>query len=57
VVFAGNGLGPPGADDLAGLALATSWGYFLADQYLTLDMGVTAFLAVARCAFLLALAK
>jgi hypothetical protein len=38
-------------------ALATSWGYFLADQYLTLDMGVTAFLAVARCAFLLALAK
>ena len=54
LVFAGNRLGPPGAGYLGGIALATSWGYLLAGQFLTLDMGVTFFLSVTLCAFLLA---
>ncbi|HMA87369.1 MAG TPA: phospholipid carrier-dependent glycosyltransferase [Burkholderiales bacterium] len=54
LVFAGNRLGPPGAGWLAGTMLASSWGYLLAGQFLTLDMGVSAFLTLALCAFLLA---
>lgn len=34
--------------------LGTSWGYFLAGQYLTLDMTLTACLAFVLCAFVLA---
>jgi len=54
LVFAGNRLGPPGAGWLAGTMLASSWGYLLSGQFLTLDMGVAAFLTLALCAFLLA---
>ena len=54
IVFAGNRIGPPGAGWLAGIMLASSWGYLLAGQFLTLDMGVSAFLTLALCAFLLA---
>jgi len=39
---------------LAGLVLASSWGYFLAGQYVTLDMGLACFLTCALCAFLIA---
>jgi len=39
---------------LAGLMLASSWGYFLAGQFVTLDMGLTFFLTCALGAFLLA---
>ena len=52
LVFAGRRLGPPGAGPLAGLVLASSVGYFLAGQVLTLDMGLTFFLCGAMCAFL-----
>ena len=54
LVIAGNRLGPPGAGWLAGTMLASSWGYLLAGQFLTLDMGVSAFLTLALCAFVLA---
>lgn len=39
---------------LAVAILSCSWGYFLAAQYLTLDMTVTACLSFALCSFLLA---
>jgi len=39
---------------LAASVMGGSWGYFLAGQYLTLDMSLTACLSVALCAFLLA---
>ena len=39
---------------LAATVLLGSWGYFLAGQYLTLDMTLTACLTLALCAFLLA---
>ncbi|HVB48818.1 MAG TPA: glycosyltransferase family 39 protein [Burkholderiales bacterium] len=54
LVFAGNRLGPPGAGPLAGIAAASSWGYVLASQYLTLDMGLTFFMTLTLVAFLLA---
>lgn len=54
VIFAGNRIGPPGAGYAAGLVLATSWGYFLSSQLLTLDMGLTFFLTLALTSFLLA---
>lgn len=41
----------------AATVLASSWGYFLSGQYLTLDMGLTFFLTCALCAFLLAQCK
>ncbi|MGH8686688.1 MAG: phospholipid carrier-dependent glycosyltransferase [Burkholderiales bacterium] len=52
LAFAGRRLGPPGAGTVAGLVLASSVGYFLAGQVLTLDMGLTFFLCAAMCAFL-----
>jgi 4-amino-4-deoxy-L-arabinose transferase-like glycosyltransferase len=54
LAFAGSRLGPPGTGHLAGLILAGSLGYFLAAQYLTLDMALTFFLTSALCALLLA---
>lgn len=54
LVFAGNRLGPPGAGYLAGLIAASSWGYILTSQYLTLDMGLTFFMTLTLVAFLLA---
>jgi 4-amino-4-deoxy-L-arabinose transferase-like glycosyltransferase len=54
LVFAGNRTGPVGAGTIAGMVLASAVGYFLAGQYLTLDMGLTFFLCAALCAFLLA---
>jgi 4-amino-4-deoxy-L-arabinose transferase-like glycosyltransferase len=54
LAFAGNRTGPPGAGYVGALVLATSISYFLASQYLTLDMGLTFFLSAALCAFLLA---
>ena len=54
VAFAGNRLGPPLGGGVAGLVLASSGAYFLASQYLTLDMGLTFFMSAALLAFLLA---
>jgi 4-amino-4-deoxy-L-arabinose transferase-like glycosyltransferase len=54
LVFAGNRTGPAGAGYVAGMVLASAVGYFLAGQYLTLDMGLTFFLSAVLCAFLLA---
>jgi 4-amino-4-deoxy-L-arabinose transferase-like glycosyltransferase len=54
LVFTGNRTGPVGAGYVAGMVLASAVGYFLAGQYLTLDMGLTFFLSAALCAFLLA---
>lgn len=54
LAFAGNRTGPAAAGYVAGLVLASAVGYFLAGQYLTLDMGLTFFLCAALCAFLLA---
>ncbi len=54
LVFAGHRLGPPGAGPLAGIVAASSWGYLLASQYLTLDMGLTFFMLLTLVAFLLA---
>lgn len=54
VAFAGNRIGPPGAGFVAGLILASCVGFFMAGQYLTLDMGLTLFLCATMCAFLLA---
>jgi 4-amino-4-deoxy-L-arabinose transferase-like glycosyltransferase len=53
LAFAGRRLGPPGAGPIAGLVLASSIGYFLAGQILTLDMGLCFFLCAALCCFLL----
>ena len=39
---------------MAAAVLASSWGYFLSSQFVTLDMALTAFLTSALCAFLLA---
>jgi 4-amino-4-deoxy-L-arabinose transferase-like glycosyltransferase len=55
LAFAGNRTGPPGSGYVAGLVLASSVGYFVASQYLTLDMGLTFFLCAAMCAMLMAL--
>lgn len=44
----------PRAALLATAMLGSTWGYYLAGQYLTLDMSLTAFLGIAMCAFLLA---
>ncbi len=54
LVFSGNRTGPPGSGYAAGLVLMSSIGYFIAGQYLTLDMGLTFFLCATMCAFLLA---
>jgi 4-amino-4-deoxy-L-arabinose transferase-like glycosyltransferase len=54
VAFAGNRVGPPGSGFIAGLVLASCIGFFMAGQYLTLDMGLAFFLCAALCAFLLA---
>lgn len=53
LAFAGNRLGPPGSGYLAALVLASSWGYFLCSQYLTLDMGLTFFMLVTLLSFML----
>ena len=39
---------------MAAAVLASSWGYFMSSQFVTLDMALTAFLTLALCAFLLA---
>lgn len=54
VAFVGARLFGPATGRDAALVLAGSWGYFVAAQYLTLDMGLTFFLAVAMLAFLAA---
>jgi 4-amino-4-deoxy-L-arabinose transferase-like glycosyltransferase len=55
LVFAGNRTGPPGSGYAGGLVLASALGFFIASQYLTLDMGLASFMAVALGAFLLAM--
>ena len=51
--FAARRLAPGSPWILTALGLASSWGYFLAGQFLTLDMGLTFFLTVAMLAFAL----
>ena len=54
VGYTGYRLKGPQVGALAAAILGSSWGYFLAGQYLTLDMTLTACLTFALCAFLLA---
>ncbi|HKW39184.1 MAG TPA: glycosyltransferase family 39 protein [Burkholderiales bacterium] len=53
--FAAFRLAPGSSWITAALALAGCWGFFLAGQFLTLDMGLTFFLTVAMLAFVLSL--
>jgi 4-amino-4-deoxy-L-arabinose transferase-like glycosyltransferase len=39
---------------MAAAVMGSCWGYFLASQFVTLDMSLTAFMTCALCAFLLA---
>ena len=54
LAFAAARLGSRREGWLAGFILASSWGYFFAAQYITLDMTLTLWLTCAMAAFLLA---
>jgi 4-amino-4-deoxy-L-arabinose transferase-like glycosyltransferase len=51
--FAARRLAPGRSWVFAALAFAGSWGFFIGGQFLTLDMGLTFFLAAAMLAFVL----
>jgi 4-amino-4-deoxy-L-arabinose transferase-like glycosyltransferase len=55
LAFAGNRTGPPGSGYAGSLVLASCLGFFIASQYLTLDMGLASLMSIALGAFLLAM--
>lgn len=54
VLLTARRLFSPRAGWMAAAVMGSCWGYFLATQFVTLDMGLTAFMTGALCAFLIA---